>query len=303
MKDGKISNFMQVASVRRYEMTEGQGKGLRMIECDNGKIRFLLNESKGLDISQLWYEGQNISFVSKNGFSAQKTPFLSCFEGGMLYTCGLDSFGDRVGYPMHGSYHHTAARVTKIECDEEGITVEAEMTATALFGKNFLFKRRVFTAIQGEEVRITDTLTNVGFQAAPYCLLYHVNVGYPMLDEGAKLLLDTEKVEARTPFAKANEGTMYEMTDCIVGQEEVCYFVSVRTPHATLVNGKLGKRFTLSWSKDTLPCLIEWKSMGAGDYALGLEPCTSTLDDGFAYRTLEAGASVTMQLALGVCKG
>ena len=91
--DGRISNLMQVASVRRYEMTEGKERGLRVLDCDNGKLRFLLNESKALDIMQLYCEGKNISFVSKNGFKAEHGDFLQRFEGGMVYTCGLDSVG------------------------------------------------------------------------------------------------------------------------------------------------------------------------------------------------------------------
>lgn len=65
--DGKISDFSQIASIRRYTIQDGIGKGLEFIDCDNGKIRFLLNVSKALDISQFYHEGKNISFVSKNG--------------------------------------------------------------------------------------------------------------------------------------------------------------------------------------------------------------------------------------------
>ena len=39
--DERISNFAQVASLRRYTLTWGREKGLDVIDCDNGKIRFL----------------------------------------------------------------------------------------------------------------------------------------------------------------------------------------------------------------------------------------------------------------------
>ena len=44
--NGKISNFEQVASVRRYTLTGGREDGLEVLDCDNGKIRFLLNINK-----------------------------------------------------------------------------------------------------------------------------------------------------------------------------------------------------------------------------------------------------------------
>ena len=77
--DGRISNFAQVASIRRYTITDGRAKGLDVLDCDNGKIRFLLNVTQGLDIMQLYHEGQNVSFVSKNAFIAQNEPFLTVF--------------------------------------------------------------------------------------------------------------------------------------------------------------------------------------------------------------------------------
>ena len=89
--------MMQVASLRRYELTEGAERGLRVLDCDNGKLRFLLNESKALDIMQLYHEGQNVSFISKNGFCARETPFASRFEGSMLYTAGWTTWAQGKG--------------------------------------------------------------------------------------------------------------------------------------------------------------------------------------------------------------
>ena len=119
--DERISNFAQVASLRRYTLTEGWEKGLDVIDCDNGKIRFLLNVSKACDIMQLYYKGQNMSFVSKNGFMQREVPFANRFEGGMLYTCGLDSVGERNGYEEHGTIHNTPAQILRTECNEQGI--------------------------------------------------------------------------------------------------------------------------------------------------------------------------------------
>ena len=96
--NGKISNFQQVASVRRYTYTEGVGKDLDVIDCDNGKLRFLINVSKACDIMQIYHEGQNVSFVSKNGFTKREIPFLNRFEGGMLYTLGDFAFAAIANY-------------------------------------------------------------------------------------------------------------------------------------------------------------------------------------------------------------
>lgn len=300
--DGRISNFMQAASIRRYEMTEGKERGLRVLDCDNGKLRFLLNESKALDVMQLYHEGQNVSFLSKNAFTSREIPFLGRFEGGMVYTCGLDGVGGREGFELHGTLHNTPARVILAECGEQGIRIEAEIEDTALFGKNLLLRRRVFSAIGSETLEISDTLENRGTREEEYCLLYHVNVGYPMLDKGAKLTDDAAEVLPRTPWAADHIASRTQMTAPVENQEEMCYFLKLKTPRVSLKNAALGKAFTLEWSKDTLPHFVEWKSMASGDYALGLEPCTTQLDGSFAYSRLEQGGKREMKLSITVTK-
>ena len=116
--DTRISNLAQIASVRRYTITEGREAGLSVIDCDNGKIRFLVNASKACDIMQLYHEGQNMSFISKNGFVKRELPFDNRFEGGMLYTCGLDNIGAHEGFELHGKLHCTPAEILRAEVDE-----------------------------------------------------------------------------------------------------------------------------------------------------------------------------------------
>ena len=84
---------------------------------------------------------------------------------------------------------------------------------------------------------------------------------------------------------------MYEMNAPEPGREETCYFLELKEPEVSLVNERLKKRFVLSWSKETLPRFVEWKSMASGDYALGLEPSTTELDGGFRLSSLESGES------------
>lgn len=298
--DGRISNFEQVASLRHYTLTEGRGVGLDVIDCDNGKLRFLLNVTKGLDVMQLYHKGENVSFLSKNAFSARETGFLSRFEGGMLYTCGLDSVGGREGYELHGTYHNMTAEVTRAECNEDGITVEAIIRSTALFGRNLVMYRRVSTAIGGETLSIEDRLVNRGFGNADYCILYHVNVGYPMLDDGATIEADVLENTTRSAWSETHKATFLNMESPLPCKEETCYFLKLAEPKVSLTNKKNGKRFTLTYSGDTLPAIIEWKSMACGDYALGLEPASTYLDDKFTYKTLAPEEEVCFALHLTV---
>jgi hypothetical protein len=296
----KISNTAQVASVRRYTLTDGREAGIQVVDCDNGKVRFLINISHGLDIMQLYHEGQNLSFVSKNGFTKREIPFLNRFEGGMLYTCGLDSVGGREGFELHGTFHNTPAEIVRAECTEREIVVEAVIRSTALFGKNLVLRRRIVSAVGSDSFTVEDTLTNEGYRDEDYCLLYHVNVGYPMLDAGCRIVADVSDSVPRTPWSAQNADTRYEIKDDVPNEEECCYFLKLARPEIALVNEKIGKQFVLSYSQDTLPCFVEWKSMASGDYALGLEPCTTELDDRFTYRTITPAESIRFFVTISV---
>ena len=298
--NGKISNRAQIASIQRYTISEGSEKGLDVIDCNSGRLHFLINVSKACDIMQLYHDGENMSFVSKNGFTKREIGFLNRFEGGMLYTCGLDSVGGREGYELHGTLHNTPARITRAEVTDDEVVLEALIRNSALFGKNLVLKRKIFSAIGGDTLHVEDTLVNEGYTDEKYCLLYHVNVGYPMLDAGAKIVADVANYLPRTPWAKQNEANMYEISDPVVCEEECCYFLELNKPEISLENKKNGKRFTLCYSKDTLPSFVEWKSMASGDYALGLEPCTTKLDDYFEYRTIKPDEKIKFSLSISV---
>lgn len=82
--------------------------------------------------------------------------------------------------------------------------------------------------------------------------------------------------------------------------EVTCYFLTLNKPEISLVNNKTGKRFTVSYSGVTLPRFLEWKSMACGDYALGFEPCTTELDERFAYKPIAPNERIRFVVTLSV---
>lgn len=298
--DKKISNFSQVASLRRYTISDGEGKDLDVIDCDNGNLRFLINAGKACDVMQVYHKGQNLSFISKNGFTKRELPFIYRFEGGMLYTAGLDSLGAREGFELHGSFHNTPAIITTAKCDKNGIVIEATIKNTALFGKNLVVKRKIFSEINSAEFSVDDTLINEGYDDENYCLLYHINLGYPLLDDGGRIFAGVKKIEPRTQWAAKNIDKAFEISDAEPKTEETCYFLTLNKPEITYENVRSGKKLTVSYSGDTLPHFVEWKSMAAGDYALGLEPTTSELDDRFRYKSIKSGEQIKFNIIIKV---
>ncbi len=298
--DGKINHLNQICYARRYVLTEGIEAGLKVIEVYNGKIRFLLNESKALDVMQLFHEGVNVSFLSKNGFNVANCEYKRRFEGGMLYTCGLDNVGTHDGYEVHGLLHTIPAAVTETSVSDTEIKVVGHMRQSALFGENLILTRTVTTKVGSDSFEIRDVLHNQGHSHSEYCLLYHVNVGYPMLDEGVKILQDIEHVHPHNDWAKEKMAGMNVLTDAIPGEDEQCYHIIHKTPHVEVVNERLGKRFALDYSQDTLPKFVQWNSRASGDYAQGLEPSTTFLDDNFHRSTIAPDEKINFSIKMTV---
>ncbi len=294
-----LGHPMQASSVRRVEAIDGKSRGLKIIELDNGLISLDVLESKALDIGLARYKGKNVSFICKNGYDNAERDFGRAFNGGLLYTCGPENVGAREGFPTHGSLHNIPAEVVRAEVGEDGdIVIEGKISFTELFGVNLTVRRKIRLPRGVAEVYIDDVIVNEGFKQTTYCMLYHVNLGYPFLTENTALELDCESVRGRTPYATERIATFGAMRKPEDDAEECVYFHKLRTPHAEVVSPDFGSKAVLDYSGDTLPCFIEWKSAVSGDYALGLEPSTTYLDGELTYKVIAPGESVKHSLRL-----
>ena len=295
--NAKIGNAEQLCSAQRVQVTDGRGNGARQIYVANGKLNFVLSESNALDVLRLWHGGTNIGFVSKNGLYTAPADFLHSFPAGMLYTCGLDAIGGVEGHPIHGRIHSVPAEIKELVSDEDGVKVVAEIRDTALFGENLVMTRTIETKVGSDELKLTDRIENQAFVDGKYCMLYHINAGYPLVDVGAKVSGKFVKSLPRNDWAKHEMKTMLEVEEPVPGFEENCFFHETKDGVMSLTNRKLGKRFTV---KSSLKKFVQWKSRASGDFVMAFEPCTCWLDGYLKYQTLKPGKSVTNTVVLKV---
>ena len=294
----KIGNTDQICSAVRSVITDGRASGVRIITIANGKLNLVLSESNALDVLRLWHEGDNVGFVSKAGlYGPDNEDFRHSFPAGMVYTCGLDAIGGVPGHYPHGRLHRTPAEIIEFKVDEKGIKIVAVVKDAALFGSNLVLTRTFEAKAFAEEFTITDRIENRAFQDEKYCLLYHINVGWPFVDEGAKIVGNFKRTIPRNDWAEKCKDKMLVVESPVDKWEENCFFHETTDGELALENPKLGKRFTV---KSNLKKFVQWKSRASGDYVIGLEPGTSWLDDKLTYSTLKPGKSATIKLSLKV---
>ena len=304
---GALSQF---AGVRLMTLGDGVERGLRMLEFRTGSgLRFTVLVDRAMDIAEVEHKGRAIGWHSPAGF---RHPGLHEPEGeaglgwarsfsGFLVTCGLDhTLGPEevsaanYGYPhrkavrhvLHGRLTGIPARLTGYGERWEGercvLWAEATVTQAAVFGEALRLTRRIEAELGGNEIRLVDRVENIGFHPTPHMYFYHVNLGHPVVEEGARYLAPISDVvwagHAGAAYRKQNTGysrcpAPAEGFSEQVWQHEMAADTSGEVP-AALVNDRLALGLMMTTLKSQFPCAYQWQYFQAGNYALALEPST-----------------------------
>ncbi|MBR6766896.1 MAG: aldose 1-epimerase family protein [Clostridia bacterium] len=290
----KCGDPSAICGIKDYVFNDGPARHMRAFDLKNGKgIEMTVLADRGLDIPYLSYKGHNISLLNKVGVRSpylyqeeEAYGFLRNFYGGLMTTCGItyaggagEDEGRKLG--LHGPYDNIpASRVCarpEYDGDDMVLKISGEVREAEVFGPNMVVKRTLTLDTERNELHIKDIAENQGYSTTPLMLVYHINFGYPILDEGAKCYFSTTKVAPRTDFAAEGMHNYDIMEAPGIERDEQCYF---HTGHgegesfAMLHNENLGIAAIVRYDKEQFPLMCEWKCMRAGDYALGLEPCT-----------------------------
>ena len=302
----KMGNMSQIAYTKRIEYKNGKANNVHAILCKNERLSFTLLESMALDIFDLSYAGNNMSFISKNGLVSRNLAnthtydFSKYFGGGFLFTCGLDNIGKPDGDKLfHGGFSSIPALITKeqmlIENNKIVLEVEGKIFDTALFSKDIEVVRNY--KIYNNKIILTDKVINRDFLNQDIIMLYHFNLGYPMLDSCTRFSANISGTKCRTEnCVLENYNIMNEPIDkCF--EEVFIHSVDGDIANVVVDNTKLKQKIKFSYSTEYLKYLIEWKSMQSRDYVLGIEPATSHLDNK-QFITLKNGQSIENKITI-----
>ncbi len=290
-----VGNMQQVASVRQVVYTEGRAGGMKAYEVKNGLMRFQVLADKSLDIGDFSYKGINMNFLSKPGlmgrnhFDTSGQEALRSIMGGLFFTCGFENIcppciDDGVAYPMHGRIRTTPAEHISADAywkdGKYQIAISGEMREAELFGENMRLRRTIGCAYGEKTIQIKDEIKNCAFRTEPLMLLYHFNMGYPLLEEGARLILPSVKTTPRDNHSRTESClSMDAPLDQAVEQvftHELKADANGDT-FAALVNDRLQLGLRLTFNQKYLPKFMEWKSIASGDYVVGLEPANASV--------------------------
>jgi hypothetical protein len=171
--------------------------------------------------------------------------------------------------------------------DEYELEITGEVRQARVFGENLVLRRRISTRLGSNTIRITDVVTNEGFTPYPHMILYHFNLGFPLVSENSQIHLQAKETVPRDKDAEAGVANWKNMQPPTAGYREQVFR---HTPEADdegnvqveVENPGLGLGLRLTYANPNLPYLFQWKMMGEGMYVLGIEPANCGVIQGRA---------------------
>jgi len=293
----RVGDISQIAGVRLGMLDDGAERGVRTVDFRTGSgLNFTVLPDRGMDISTAEFNGQALAWRSAVG---DKSPafyeepgmgWLRNFGGGLVVTCGLtyaghvsEDQGKKLG--LHGRVSNIPASNVYADAAWDGdsyvMWVQGKVREVSVFGENVEMSRRI-TAKMGEaKLWIHDKVTNLGHEEIEHMIIYHCNMGFPVVDEGSKLIANVKEYWPRDAESEKEKELYASIPAPIKGFIERVYYFDLKEDAqgnvgVAMVNPKFnngqGLGVYLRYKKSELPKFMEWKNPRAGMNVVGIEP-------------------------------
>lgn len=326
----RVGDMSQLAGITSSTLNDGNETGVRALDFRTGSgLRFTVLPDRGMDISAAEWRGVPLVWHSSTGvthpayYEPEGLSWLRGFYGGLLVTCGfmnvaVPSEDNGESYGLHGRAANIPAKNVSYDTYWDGedyiLRARGKVRETRVFGENVLLTRTITTRLGSNTISLEDVIENQSFNPTPFMILYHINAGFPVLDETSELLINSELIPrdepARQGLAVAKKGA----PPTAQFQEQVHQHKVKAAPDgwatAALVNrafdGGTGIGLCVRYRPDELPYYWQWRMVGEGTYVMGLEPANChVMGRGEERRQgrlpmLEAGETRTHHLEISV---
>jgi hypothetical protein len=306
VRDGVVAENGRLAAARWQVRTRtcrgGRTEGVQVVELDNGALCIDVLPSRGMGIWRVRRGEKRLGWQSPvRGpvhpafvpvFDPSGLGWLEGFDE-LLCRCGLESNGapdfdaatGKLLYPLHGRIANLPAHRVELVVDEgaERIELTGVVDETRFHCHTLRLTSTLTVPFRFPSFSWTDEVQNVGGRDATIQMLYHFNVGQPLLKPGAQIIAP---VGAAAPWtnvaARAGIERWNIMPPPQPGSAEQGYLVDLLADDAgetgILLNGLAdGEAISLRFNKRSLPCFTLWRNTAAeaDGYVMGLEPATN----------------------------
>ena len=302
----RVGHESQIGGVTRLTMDDGNTRGTEVVEFVTGSgLVFHVLPSRGMDIGFAQYAGKSIGWRSRTsevepgylgdeGFGSRRGSF-----GGLLATCGYcqvgapcEDQGSRFG--LHGRAQLQPAKNVLADAEWDGdeyrLWCQGKVTELDKFGEYFENTRRISAVLGGNAIRLEDRLRNLAFTPQPHMILYHINLGWPLLSGHTRVYAPSVTRRHRDKATVDFDWTRYPEAPRTQGEDVLFHEMRPAADglvRLALVNETPGRErwgVGITYSHSTLPRFVQWLQPSPGAYVLGLEPSNCWTDGRAAHR-------------------
>ena len=287
--------------VRMHTCGGGRSEGVRIIELNNGRMAIDVLPTRGMGIWRVRRDATALGWKSPvRGpvhpsfvpvFDPSGLGWLEGFDE-LFCRCGLESNGapdfdaqGRLLHPLHGRIANLPAHRVELIVDEDRrqLTLRGVVEETRFHFQSLMLTTSLTTAFDSTEFAWTDEVKNIGGREATLQMLYHFNVGQPLLVPGSRL---TAPVSIVAPLAHAATRSGIDnwntMPPAMPGSKEqvfCCKLLADDGGDTRVLLSRLANReaVSLRFNIGSLPALTVWRNTPAevDGYVLGIEPGTN----------------------------
>ncbi len=296
-----LGDISQLARILPVRIQDGREDQVLSYEVKTGSgLNYSVIASRGLDISSASYCGCSLAWRSATSDShpaffdhegEDGKGWLRSFAGGLVTTCGLSQVGatcidkgQKLG--LHGRINNTPAYQVSYsgawDGDDYLLSITGKMREATVFGENLELTRTIQSRLGSNRIDIHDQVENLGYISAEHMMLYHINIGFPLVTAKSLFIAPSINVEPRDERAKSGLQTHHLMQLPDPAYAESVYFHTFSGDLSTVntaivnpnlkINGSNGLGIKCTFSPEQLPRFTQWKMMGSGTYVVGMEP-------------------------------
>ncbi len=212
---GSYKSASGTVIVKHGHLTGGKSAGVEILLVETGAVKALILPGRGMGVWKLWARDIEFGWTSPvDGpvhpslvpvMSADGLGWLEGFDE-LVVRCGLESNGapefaenGTLRYPLHGRIANLPAShlTVTVNPTDGSVDVSGETIESKLFFHRLRLKSTIRFKAGSSQVHLIDRVTNDRAVDATMQLLYHINVGSPVLDSGATVGVNAESVQAK----------------------------------------------------------------------------------------------------------
>ena len=280
-------------------LDSGKASGLTCLTIDTGAVTATILPDRGMGLWKCWSGDLEFGWQSPVAgpvhpslvpvHDASGIGWLEGFDE-LLVRCGLQSNGapefaenGSLRYPLHGRIANLPAHELEIQIDVENgiLDVFGLVTESRFLVYSLELETRYRFRAGSPVIEVIDMVTNRSSQPGSMQMLYHINVGQPVLQSGSTVHAAYRSLAPRDPRAAESIQQWNRCEGPASGYKEQVYFLDPLADEnlwsesvLSAADGSFG--FSVHFDTRTLPYMSLWKNTAAVEdgYVVGLEPAT-----------------------------